>query len=267
MSRIGRIRRRLKRWGARVRRPIWWLPDIPAEQDEAYRRIWQELRSHKFVYDGRHDTAEWRGRSGQFALCLIRVPASALDRDFDEVRETLDRFPFVRLHPDYFLHIPIQELGFVTDKPKRRDEMTPARLQEFIGMARQPVGEFATFQVRLGGVNSFLDAAFLDVHDNGWCSRIHHRLRDFTIVQPDTTYPYLPQVTIAHYIEHAPVGRLPAALSPWRDNTLGQFTATEVEIVTLRLDEPYPPLETVATLALAPHTATRIIVPSRPAAV
>lgn len=242
------------------------MPDIPAEQDEAYRRIWQGLRSHKLVYDGRHDTAEWRGRTGLFALCLIRVPASALDSEIEEVRRALDRFPYVRLHPDYFLHIPIQELGFVTDKPRRRDELTPQRLQEFIGMASQPVAEFATFQVRLGGVNSFLDAAFLDVHDNGWCSRIHHRLRDFVIVQPDNTFPYLPQVTIAHYTERTAMGKLLAALSPWRDRTLGQFTATEVEVVTLRLDEAYPPLETVATLSLAPRTATRIIVPSRPAA-
>jgi 2'-5' RNA ligase len=264
LSKRGPIRRTLTRWGSRLKRPIWWLPDIPAEQDEAYRRIWQELRSHKHVRDGRHDTADWRERRGVFALCLIRVPASALDEEIEDIRLTLSRFPFVRLHPDYFLHIPIQELGFVTEKPQRRDEMTPGRLQEFIGLARQPVAEFATFPVKLGGVNSFLDAAFLDVHDNGWCSRIHHRLRDFVIVQPDTTYPYLPQVTIAHYTGHAKMGNLPAALSPWRDRTLGQFTASEVEVVTLRLDEAYPPLETVATLPLAPGTGTRIIVPSRP---
>lgn len=247
-----------------MRRPIWWLPDIPAEQDEAYRRIWQELRSHEQVRDGRHDTSEWRARRGVFALCLIRVPASSLDDEFANVQERLAKFPYVRVHPDYFLHIPIQELGFVTEKPSRRDEMTPQRLQEFINMARHPIGEFATFPIRLGGVNSFLDAAFLDVHDNGWCSRVHHRLRDFVIVQPDNTYPFLPSVTIAHYTEQTKMGNLLAALAPWRDTTLGQFTATEVEVVTLRLDEAYPPLETVATLELAPRTATRIIVPSRP---
>jgi hypothetical protein len=236
------------RWRARLRHPIWWLPDIPTEQDEAYRRIWQGLRQHRHVRDGRHDTEAWRSRSGRFALCIVRVPSSALCAPMVALRQTLDEIPFVRLHPDYFLHIPVQELGFVVAKPAARDELSSDRLDEFVHHARDPVAGFRAYPVRLGGINSFLDAPFLDVHDGGWCSRIHHRLRSIVAIPPDNRYPYLPHVTIGHYTARRPIGHLPAMLTPWRDVELGEFTATELEVVTLAVDEPYPPLLTHAVI-------------------
>ena len=41
-----------------------------------------------------------------------------------------------------------------------------------------------------------LDAAILDVHDNGWLSRIHGRLLDFVSQPPSTRYAYLPELIV-----------------------------------------------------------------------
>lgn len=229
---------------------MWWLPDSVSEQEEGFRRVWQNLRQAATVEDGRHDTAQWRNHSGKFAICCVRVPASALLPELAEVRQALRSLPFVRVHPDHFLHITIQELGFLTDSPEHRDEVAPERLAEFIGMAERPVSDFAPFEITLGGVNSFTDAAFLDVHDGGWLSRIHRRLRDFAIIPVDARYPYLPTLTIAHYTEPAPIGRLPAILSEWRDTHFGSFTVSEVDIVLISTNEAYPRLEVSHTFAL-----------------
>ncbi|MBA2278409.1 MAG: 2'-5' RNA ligase family protein [Chloroflexia bacterium] len=226
-----------------LRRPLWWLPDIPTEQDEAYRRIWQGLRQYGDVVDGRHDGEGWRTREGRFAICVVRVPADSLSPHIEELRPALAQFSFVRLHPDHFLHIPLQELGFVVDNPQQRDELSIDRLDEFITLARDPIAAFPPFAIRLGGVNSFRDAPFLDVHDNGWCARIHHRLRNFVAIPPDTTYPFVPHVTIGHYTAQAPMGHLPATLAQWRDSDFGEINVSEVGVVTLALDEPYPPLQ------------------------
>lgn len=236
---------RLRSLGSRIRHPLWWLPDPATEQDEAYRRIWQNLRQVTEVQDGRHDGPEWRSREGRFALCCVRIPTDTLSNDFARLRNALAGFPFVRLHPDAFLHIPIQELGFVTEVPEQRDELTGDRLQEFIALAEHPVMAFPQFDIALGGVNSFVDAAFLDVHDGGWLSRIHRRLLDFAIVPPDSQFPYLPHATIAHYTRSAPIGNLPAVLADWRDHTFASFRATRVEIVLLQPSTPYPELEIV----------------------
>jgi len=194
------------------------------------------------VADGRHDLAEWRSHGGDFALCCVRIPAGALLPAIADLRSALRQFPFVRLHPDAFLHIPVQELGFVTHRPQARDEITPHRLREMIAQAEVPITDFPPFDVSLGGVNSFVDAAFLDVHDNGWLARIHHRLLDFVAIPPDQRFSYLPHVTIAHYTEPAPIGNLPAVLTPWRDQTLGKLRVETIDIVRLRTNEPYPEL-------------------------
>lgn len=218
------------------------MSNIADEQDEAYRRVWQHLRLVTHVADGRHDTPEWRQHDGDVVLCCVRIPPGALSPLIEDVREVLGRYSFVRLHPDHFLHIPVQELGFLTDRPKARDGVTPARLREMIAQAEVPISDFAPFPIALGGVNSFVDAAFLDVHDNGWLGRIHRRLLDFVAIPPDQRFSYLPQVTIAHYTGRAPIGNLPATLAPWRDQPFGGFQVTSIDIVRLRTDEPYPEL-------------------------
>jgi RNA 2',3'-cyclic 3'-phosphodiesterase len=229
------------------------MSNIPNEQEEAYRRVWQNLRQVTHVTDGRHDTAEWRAHRGDFALCCVRIPASAISPLIEDVRDVLRRYPFVRLHPDHFLHIPVQELGFLTDRPQGREDLTPARLREIIAQAEVPISDFAPFPITLGGVNSFVDAAFLDVHDNGWLGRIHRRLLDFVAIPPDQRFSYLPQVTIAHYTGRAPIDNLPAALAPWRDQPFGGFRVTSIDIVRIRTDEPYPDLVIEHQFMLGQH--------------
>lgn len=221
------------------------------EQDEAYRRVWQTFRTFDCLADGRHDTADWRSRDGVYALCIVRVPADRLRPALDECRQALLTFPFVRLHPDHFLHLTLQELGFVCQAPRRPDEIAPARLEEFATAAASAVGDRGPFDVAMGGVNSFQDAAFLDVRDHGMCSHLHQRLNAIAAIPKSSRFAYLPHSTIAHYTVAAPLSGLPAALAPWRDLRFGTFAVRQIEIVTLRLDEAYPPLEPYAVIPLA----------------
>jgi 2'-5' RNA ligase len=220
------------------------------DQDEAYRRIWQRFRTFERLADGRHDTADWRSHDAVYAVCVVRVPSAAIRSTLDACRSGLVEYPFVRVHPDDFLHISLQELGFVCDKPGRLDEISPVRLEEFATAAAGPIAEHAPFEIVLGGVNSFQDAAFLDVHDRGRCARLHTRLFELAAVSRAPRFAYLPHTTIAHYTADAPIDGLVARLAQWRDARFGAFRATQVEIVTLRLDEPYPPLEPYAIIPL-----------------
>jgi len=256
-------RSQLEELKRRARHPLWWLPDPAAQQDEAYRRIWQNLRTLNEVEDGRHDTPRWRAHGGPFAMCCVRVPAACFGPELDRLRQALVSFPFVRILPDTFLHIPIQEIGFLAPAPVQRDELTRTRLDELIAQAQRPLLDFPTFPVVLGPANSFADAAFLDVGDDGWLSRIHRRMLDFIAVTPSTRYPYLPHLTIAHYDRVAPIGNLPAVLAGWRDLPLGEFVVDRVEIVTIDTQEAFPPLEVVHEFMLGTTRATGAI-PQRP---
>lgn len=229
---------------------MWWLPDPAAEQDEAFRRIWQNLRQVPAVTDGRHDTEGWHQRTGTFVLCCARIPDGTLTAEYDEVHNALLELPYARLHPVWFLNIPVLELGYLVDEPLQRDEIDQTRLTEFIQMAERPVRDYPRFLVELGGVNSFADAAFIDIHDDGWFSRIHRRLLDFMVVPPDTTFPYLPLLTIAQYTTNSPIGRLPAMLAEWRDSDFGAFEVEAIEIVGIRTGEPYALPEVLHVLPL-----------------
>ncbi len=220
------------------------------DQDEAYRRVWQTFRTFDRLADGRHDTIDWRSHEGCYAVCVIRVPTPLLQPSLDGCRAALAAYPWVRLHPDHFLHVTLQELGFVCDNPERPDEITPARLDEFALAAAGPVGERDAFDLILGGVNSFQDAAFLDVDDGGHCARLHGRLFELAAIPRAPRFAYLPHATIAHYTRDAPVDNMAADLARWRDVPFGAFRVSQVEIVTLRLDQSYPPLEPYAIIPL-----------------
>ncbi len=196
-------------------------------------------------------------------MCCVRVPIGAMSPAFDDLRAALTQFPFVRLHPDTFLHIPLQEIGYLVKDPERRDELSETQLEEFIGLAARPLLDFPVFPIELGPVNSFADAAFLDVNDNGWLSRIHRRLMDFSTVPPSTRYPYVPHMTIAHYDRVAPIGNLPAVLAEWRDQMLGSFEARQVDVVLLDTRETFPPFELAHSFPLGTTRATGEI-PTRP---
>ena len=252
--RPGRVH--LRAVGSRARHPLWWLPDPAAQQEEGYRRVWQNLRALSEVRDGRHDTDEWRARPGPFLMVCVPVPAEVLLPQVQDIREALRHFPFARIHPDGFLHIPIQEVGFLTDEPVRKDDVSPARREEFIEMAGRALRDFPRFPVLLGPVNSFADAAFLDVHDDGWLSRIQDRLVELLAVSPSTRYPYLPHVTIAHYDRSAPLGNLPGVLAEWRDTPLGSFVVTDISVVSLDTQETFPPFDLVHRFPLGTTRAT-----------
>jgi 2'-5' RNA ligase len=145
----------------------------------------------------------------------------------------------------------LQELGFVCDKPTRRDELSPARLEEFVASVTPALIGATAFDIQAGGANAFQDAVFLDIHDRGYCARLHSRIREIAAVPSVPRFAYLPHVTIAHFTESSPIGDLPATIAQWRDREFGTFRVEQIEIVTLRVDEPYPPLETYAVLPLS----------------
>jgi 2'-5' RNA ligase len=181
---------------------------------------------------------------------MYKVPASALQPGLERIRHDLAEVAGLRLHPDHFLHVSLQELGFVKDGPTRVDEITPAALEELVTNAVGPISERAPFTVRLGGANSFQDAPFLEVHDDGHSSRIHQRLFDVLINQRPSEFAYLPHVTLGHYTAPGPATTAIDILSNWRSTHFGEFEVKEIEIATLSTDESYPAFQPFAIFPL-----------------
>ena len=215
-----------------------------------YERVWEEFQRSQSTADGRHDTPYWRAHSDPYAACVVRVPAEALQPNLTVLRGHLAELPGVRPHPDHFLHIMLQELGFVVEIPRQPDEISAARLEEFAQSIVEPISNARAWPVTLGGVNSFQDAIFLDVRCGDPLSRLHERLFDLAALPSLPSYSYLPHCTVAHYDGTTPHDAAQALLAQWRNELIGEFSIDEVEIVTLDPNEPYPELTTYAVIPL-----------------
>lgn len=251
----GPILTRLPRRGTirriRVNRPSTWWPTLATRQDEAFRRVWQALRQHDQFVPGTPASADWQDRASTYALCAIPLAtSSSLHESIEPLRATLRELPFVQVYPDQRLVIPIQELGFIVDSPSRPDEISSELVQEFVHQAEIPVTDFPAFRVYLGGFNSFLDVPFLDIHDDGWCNRMHQRLRDFVSMQPDDSFAYLPHLVLGEYTAFEDIGSFPAHMAPWRDRHFGEFTADRLDIIGISTSDIDAPPEILHSFEL-----------------
>lgn len=232
-------------------RPRSWWPSLAARQDEAFRNIWQALRQHGSVRPGLREQKAWRSRAASYVTCAVRVPITAeIEQALAPLRDVLEEHPFISLLPNDALTITIQELGFLVDDPKRHDEISRERLKDFCEQAQMPICDFPAFHVEIGGFNSFLDTPFLDVHDDGWCSRVHHRLRDFVLLPVDDNFAYLPHIVLGYYTEEHSIGSLPAKLAPWRDMRFGSFTASSIDLLEVSTTDPFAPPTVLNTFEL-----------------
>ncbi|MFT4037583.1 MAG: 2'-5' RNA ligase family protein [Thermomicrobiales bacterium] len=215
-----------------------------------YRRVWEAFGRASSTADGRHDTPRWRGASGPYAICMIRVPAPALQPALDSVRGAIAGLPEVRLHPDHFLHITLQELGFVVEHPSRPDEISASRLEEFAQSAIEPVTNARPFEITLGPVNAFEDAIFLEVGGGSRVGKLHSRLFELAAIPQEPAFAFLPHCTLAHFTGAMSPTAAAAALQPFRSEPLGRIQVTEVEIVTMEASEAYPEMENFAVIPL-----------------
>jgi RNA 2',3'-cyclic 3'-phosphodiesterase len=213
-----------------------------------FQRVWEAFQQSESTVDGRHDTEHWRAHNSPYAACIIRIPAEVLHPGLAVLRGKLADLGGVRLHPDHFLHIMLQELGFVVEFPRHPDEISAARLEEFAQTIVEPISNTRAFSVSLGGANSFQDAVFLDVRRGGPLARLHERLFDLAALPTVPSYSYLPHCTIAHYDGSTPHAEAQSVLAPWRNEVFGDFAINEAEIVTLDPQEAYPELVTYAAI-------------------
>jgi 2'-5' RNA ligase len=218
--------------------------------EKSYRRVWDAFCLSKLTLDGRHDTPRWQAHGGVYAACVVRVDAQALQPILTELRAALVGLDGVRLHPDPFLHIMVQELGYVVPHARDPGQMTIERLEEFAQSSVEPVANTRSFSVDLGGVNAFVDAIFLESHRAGELVRLHERLFELSAIPRAPIHSFLPQCTIAQFVGGTPTEPVREALLPFRETKLGDIEVHEVEIVTFDTNQTYPHLESYAVIPL-----------------
>jgi RNA 2',3'-cyclic 3'-phosphodiesterase len=217
---------------------------------EGYESVWERfVRERRLEFGGYKDPAWQEGH--RFSASLV-VPgeASRFHERLAPLREALRPFPFVSLHPDYFMHITLILLGFLVDEPQDNNEISHVRLREIEQRARAALADFPTFTVELANLNAFPGAAFVEVHDGGMLDELRAALSVSCGLKKPSGPPHL---TLAYF--QAPDGteapeELVSAIARYRKWPIGEITVDNVEITLLDLRSDYPEPETLARMAL-----------------
>jgi len=215
-----------------------------------YDEVWERFIRERRLEFGGHTDPEWRNGHALSASFVIPVEASRLRERLEPLREALRRFPFVSLHPDYFLHVTLLFAGFLVQEAKRENEVSWERLEEIEAIARRTLSGFPTFSVRLANLNAFPGAAFVEVHDGGTLDRLREVLCEACGLKKPAGPPHL---TLAYF--HAPDGtpapeELISTIARYRDWPVGEIAVEYVDTTLLDLRVEYPKPEVLARISL-----------------
>jgi len=217
---------------------------------EEYESVWGRfVRKRRLEFGGYKDPA-WQGEYKFSASLVVPGEASRFRSRIEPLREALRPFPFVSLHPDYFMHITLILLGFLVDEPEKNFEISRERLREIEERARTALSDFPTFTVGLANLNAFPGAAFIEAHDGGILDELRAVLSASCGLKKPSGPPHL---TLAYF--QVPDGteapeELVSAIARYRKWPIGEVTVDNVEMTLLDLRSDYPEPETLARMAL-----------------
>lgn len=149
------------------------------------------------------DFPEWRRGRETYAVWMLPLEDERIHAKFKAAREHLNGFllePY-RRQP----HITFFVCGFLVEKTQYKDDFTQAKIRKQIHALAE--AEIQTFEIEIGGLNSFASAPFLEVNDlQGGIARLREVLsrgaREFR------TAPYTPHLTIGLYAGAFPTGKV-----------------------------------------------------------
>ena len=215
---------------------------------DVYDEVWERFVRERRLEFGGHTDPQWREEHALSASLVIPVQGSRFREQLEPLRDALRPFPFVSLHPDYFLHITVLFAGFVAEKPERENEVSWVRLEEIEASARHNLSDFPAFTVRLANLNAFPGAAFVEVHEGEMLDSLRRALCEACGLEKPSGPPHL---TLAYF--HAPDGtpapeELICAIARYRDWPVGELAVEYVDITVLDLRIEYPEPKVLARM-------------------
>jgi RNA 2',3'-cyclic 3'-phosphodiesterase len=217
---------------------------------DVYDEVWERFVRERRLEFGGHTDPQWREEHALSASLVIPVQGSRFREQLEPLRDALRPFPFVSLHPDYFLHITVLFAGFVAEKPERENEVSWVRLEEIEASARHNLSDFPAFTVRLANLNAFPGAVFVEVHEGEMLDSLRRALCEACGLEKPSGPPHL---TLAYF--HAPDGTpapedLIRAIASYRDWPVGELAVEYVDITVLDLRIEYPDPKVLARINL-----------------
>jgi 2'-5' RNA ligase len=146
--------------------------------------------------------------------------------------------------PAGYWHITVVPPTLLTSGPPDPPKLLPESFtEEALERAGDAVRGYKPFTISVRGVNAFKDVVVAIPYDQGHSAELHRRLRTTLPQLPERYldgYDPLPHISLAQYRNDDRIDELASELTALRDHDFGSFTATQIEMILLTLEDGVP---------------------------
>lgn len=238
---------------------------------------WQQFRSRPTTGDETaHDIGQRaREEKSSYVAFLVPVTGHSIVQATRPVREALTAAGIREALPSHYLHITVLGIGF--ESALRATNGTIARIMD---RASRALRDVQPLTLTLKGVNSFGNAAFVEVHDEknslpALRDRLVHVLHQVGLAgfgasalsdegatmgedaerdRADAVNapPYLPHLSLCYYRERYPTAKVVEILEPYRELEVGALRMNYVTLAAAPHSDfdRFPPLTRIADLLI-----------------
>lgn len=217
--------------------------------------MWAKRRQEPIVTGSWVDNDWAKGRT-RYLTFLVRVTDRRIVRAVKETQSALTGFPCIDPFPEDYLHVTVKETGcFLVEEKKAPDEYTRDELPGLTRAAREILGDYKPFNVRLENLNNFKSTVCVQCHDEGVIREINGAMLEIPgIMRLRNDSPlFLPHLSIAQYKSVDGYRQLIEYLEERRETCFGALRVESVELVIAELPERgrYPKLRLVEEFRLS----------------
>lgn len=237
---------------------------------------WQQFRARPTTDD---ETAHDIGRRGgeeksSYVAFLVPVTGHGIVQATRPVREALSAAGIEEALPSHFLHITVLGIGF-----ESAIRTTTGNIARIMDRASRSLRDVQPLTLTLRGVNSFSNAAFVEVHDDknalpALRDRLVEVLHQIGLAgfgdsarsggetadgeaerdQADAVNapPYLPHLSLCYYRDHYPTEQVATILEPYRALEVGTLRMNYITLAAVPHSDfdRFPPLTRIADLLI-----------------
>lgn len=242
----------------------------------SYDEVWQQFIAAPATENANAHEADREARNAKssYIAFLIPVTGTAMVNATRPVREALSGAGIEDVLPSHYLHITVLGLGL-----EAAVRTAPGNIARIMDRTSRALRDVQPLRLTLRGVNSFGNAAFIEVHDerDGLATLRDNLVRTLHGLgmpgfgpaalsdeappdgatgadQPDRVNapPYLPHLSICYYRESYPTAKVVPVLEPYRGLEAGTLRVNYVTLAAVPFSDydRFPPITRIADLLI-----------------
>lgn len=192
------------------------------------RRVWTTFQSlRQTLHTENRDYAEWHRGREEYAAWAIGIQSQSVQFRFDAARAHIAAFLFEPYQRQP--HVTLFVCGFLAEIGRFHDDYTIEELERCLQALKKAKPE--PFEIKIGGINSFASAPFLEVLDvSGGIENIHDILSGTRSEIRDGEY--IPHLTLGLYSSNFETKRVAEKMSSFCIDSPITHLVDEVSLIT-----------------------------------